>query len=239
MAGLTACLVLASAATAATPASSVLVTVDATANGNSAQYVAEFDVAAIEERYEWSLDEPVVLKDSVSGVELGTLSTLGLAYKGDPAIAMNFSLQSALPGVTFSISSALMSFAAISNPVAYATGGLTLTDLDHDQATLTGLLAGGAAYQGTFNNGPAAWASLFTAPLVAPSFSSVGITDRTPVGAGNWASVGYPVSSMQAQFMFQLNGADMASGTSMFEVVPEPSMCGLMLLGILFVLRRR
>lgn len=236
----TVCLMLATISFGATPASSVLVTVDAQADGRSAQYIAEFDVATIDGQYNWGLEEPVILTDQQTGTQLGTLWTLGLVYKGDPAIAMDFSLEAASAATSFTITSALLNFPTISNPLAYATGALTLTDLDQDQASLAGLLGGGATYQGMFNNSAASWANLLTLPVNAPQFGSVGVSDRTPVTAGTWGSVGSPVSSMQAKFSFQLSDHDSASGTSMFEVVPEPTTFGLIaVLGGLFVLRRR
>jgi hypothetical protein len=54
-----------------------------------------------------------------------------------------------------------------------------------------------------------------------------------------WAPIAGSVSSIESEFHFVLSANQEASGTSMFEVVPEPVGLSFLALGGLALLRRK
>jgi hypothetical protein len=223
----------------AMPTTATIVVVDAENAGESGQFAALFPAnALIEGTYGYELDAPVTI-NSAGGTQLGTLNSLGLVFNADPAVSLEFSVRAGAYGTNFTITSATISFDPISaaSAVAYATAAVTVTDRNSNGATLTGLFAGNKAYQARFN-GSTVWTSLLN-NLSAGAGSTNNADDRTPTLPTIWQSVGYQVSMISSQFKFHLTALDSASGTSMFEVVPEPATLGLLGLGLLLVLRRR
>jgi hypothetical protein len=163
---------------------------------------------------------------------MAVIDSLTLTYVADPKVTLAFSVRAGGAPANITISSSVLNFATIANPVAYASAAVTVTDESTDGATLTGLL-GANAYQGSFDGSP--WASLLANPVVAGSAASAFDQGLIPA----WQSVGTPVSSMQAKFKFTLSANDSASGTSVFEVVPEPATLTLLALGFVALIRRR
>jgi hypothetical protein len=59
-----------------------------------------------------------------------------------------------------------------------------------------------------------------------------------PVGGG-YSSITEAADSMSSLISFELSANDLASGTSHFQIIPEPSALGLLVLGSVALLRRR
>lgn len=181
--------------------------------------------------WSWNLESPVELTND--GGDTIAWITGGNAYcAGDPAVNFGFSVQAGDTDTTFSINSALVSFGTIQNPLAQAGAAFTITDTNHNGATLdTGR---GKAYYASTDQG------LFAA--LVDGFStgnghSASSDDNEP--DSGYDALGYPVSSIASSVSFTLSADDLASGTNSFEVIPEPSTLALVALGALSMLRRR
>jgi hypothetical protein len=182
----------------------------------------------------WSTDHEIPI---MSGTEV--LGTIGagsrIALYADPQIAMGFSFQADDADVNVTVTAATLSFPEITNGLARADAAFTLMDFLGSGATLTGLEPAGGAYRASYNlgttfaEGIGPMAVVPPAPLSDESFGSP--------GGGAYTSIG-PVSSMDAEIAFTLSAHAFASGSSNFEIIPEPA--GLLLLVVgLGVLRRR
>jgi hypothetical protein len=61
------------------------------------------------------------------------------------------------------------------------------------------------------------------------------VNDPDPV---NYRAVGSAVSDMSAEIKFSLTGFDLASGTTTYEIIPEPAAALLLVAGMLGLRRR-
>lgn len=174
-----------------------------------------------------------------ANIGLGDVATLDQAFLtvvgADPQIALGFAITAGAADTTVTITSTTLSFDPLVNPDAAASAGVTLTEGGSDPpATLTGLAGDlGSVYAAYYNVPPGTVFAEFVSSLT---------TDTTTSDSGNtggWVVISDTVSSMQAEYSFVLSGGDLASGTSNFLVVPEPTGLALLALGAVAVLRRR
>jgi len=164
---------------------------------------------------------------------LGTLQAqeTQVHFAQDPVVDLNFSVEAGpgAGGTAFSISSALLSFPTISNASARASAAFTLTDgVDDDGATLSPL-TGPGAYLAQYNGyvpGGATFTQLIPA-MAADPMSTTSLSEEYP-GGGLYQSLGGSAYDMSSQVSFTLSPNDLASGTSVFEIIPEPSALVLM-----------
>lgn len=171
------------------------------------------------------------------GTKLLEVNTLNGELDGDPAVSLAFSVTAGAWDTAVTITSALVGFPAITNPDAYASASITVTDNNGNGATVTGLFTGMKSYEARANG--AAWADLIDLVTALPNDSETG-KGRRPVVSGAWETIPGAVSSIQAAYRFMLTAEDSASGTSRFEVVvPEPAVLALLAMGGLALLRRR
>ncbi len=180
-------------------------------------------------RWTWSLPAAVEITNG-SGDVIAQLTSANVVYRGDPQIAFGFSAIAGGSTTTFIVASSLISFPTIPSALGNASAGLTLTDGDGDGGTLLGLHSAGGAYLAEYNGGTD-FAEL-VGPLSAPAGGSVSDSDIVPLTA-----LGTSVSSMNAWYYFSLTANDLASGTSNYQITPEPGVLALLLVGMF--LRRR
>jgi hypothetical protein len=216
--------------------SPVCVQIEASDGEGSDQVEIQIPVESLSaSNYSWQLESPITL--SYEEHTLGTVESLGVSLQGDPGVNLVFAVTAGSSLTTFSINSATVSFGAISNPLGYATAGITLTDANQDGATLTGQYPGSKAYQARYNTAATVWANLIS-PANASSAQTVLIGERKPTTG--WEVISASVDSIESGFTFSLTPQDTASGTSRFEVViPEPATFSLLVIGGLALLRRR
>jgi len=192
--------------------------------------------------YTWTLTESYEFW--AGGELLGVLSAeqgaTAVAYQTDPVVNLAFSVTAGpnAGGTDFTIKSALLSFPTIAVPEGRASTSFTVTDgLDDDGATLTPLAAP-KAYLAQYNGFVPAgttFTNLIDAIVVDPE-DTLGVSAEYP-GGGMYEAIGVAVSNMSAQISFTLSPNDLASGTSTFEIIPEPAT--FVLLAGLALLRRR
>ena len=174
-----------------------------------------------------------ITSDDPSHTVLGYLDETNISYDGDPLVNLSLSVTAGASNTTFTMNSAIVTFAPLLNPsgIALVSGG-TLTDHNDNSVTMTGLFPGGTIYEADYNvlTTPVDWANLVTTTTVGPSGTFSG---RKPT-SGSQLIVD-TVRSIQSHFAFTLSAGDSASASSTFNVsggtvVPEPST--LMLFGL-------
>jgi len=180
----------------------------------------------------WSPNEdiPLMSGDQVVGTIVKDDSYI--AIYADPQIAMGFSFQAGDTPTDVIVTSGVLSFPTIAGATGRADAAFTVMG---SGVSLVGLHPGGGAYHAYYND------SITFAEAIGPI--TVGPTE--PLAIGNFA---YPgggaylpigsVSNMGAEIAFTLSANGFASGSSNFEIVPEPAGLLLLALGVC-VLRRR
>ncbi len=185
-----------------------------------------------------SIDESVSLKGG-SGDFIAELSDLSVTLNGDPAVDLEFAVNAGAFDTTFTITSAVVDFDALTNPFAFASAAVTLTDRDPypgNGGSLNVVAPHDGLYQATYNAGTG----------FADLVGSLSKSDAGSIAADSFTSlltIAGDVTEIQSQFQFTVSANDSASGTSRFEVtpVPEPVTMHLLLAGWvgLLVWRRR
>ncbi|GMV97894.1 MAG: PEP-CTERM sorting domain-containing protein [Phycisphaerae bacterium] len=188
--------------------------------------------------WQWALPATGGLTIKDGTLELAQITDLALTIDTDPAVSLNFSVTANNTDTIFTITTAVLGFPTINNGQAFATAAITVTDNNGNGALLTGLQPGNKAYQARYNAGPMlVWADLVDPVSAAADASQTG-SERKPSPSGRLVIPG-PVSSMQTEFKFKLSAFDQASGTSRFDIIPEPATLVLLAAGGLGLLRRR
>lgn len=199
--------------------------------------------------YRWSSTETHLFFGS-DGTFLGCLNppdsteTSSIEYVVDPIVNLSFSVAAGNSTTVFMIGSALLSFPTISAAEARASVGFSVTDFfGGDGATLTGIggHSGTAGYVAQYNgfagtNSGTSFAEVLPSVVAAPFLTG---TDSATVPASGYTPIG-SASDMSSLVAFTLTAGDFASGTSTFEIIPEPTTGFLLLVaaGTLFARRR-
>ena len=151
---------------------------------------------------------------------VGEVENLEVELDGDPAVDLIFAVSAGNSDVSFTISSAVVAFAALDNPQAQASAAVTLTDgstIPVNGADLDVPAGESSLYHATYNGGTS----------FADLLSSLSISEGSgSASAGTGITViNDSVTSIAASFTFDLTAEDSASGTSRFEVfVPDPDI---------------
>jgi len=219
---------------AAMPAAAdMTITVSCTGGGQSG--VQQFTIPCNDGLVNWALPSPVTIM--AGDMTLGTIKGMTVQSCDEPYVDLFFDVEAGASDTAFDITSSVVSFTATVNPLAYASAGVTLTS-DNNGATMTGLFGQGKVYQAVYN-GSSVYASLVGGYSILGDLTDTH-SDRQPA-AGN-DTILDTVSSIQSEFKFELSALDQASGTSRFEVTPEPATLVLLSVGgagLMAVRRRR
>lgn len=214
-----------------------LLTITVSAGGNSGTW--SLPGPATSDPFSWALPETVNIYSSQNPtVLLATIDSLNLGLDGDPQVMLNFAVTAGNANTVFGLSSALVAFGSLTNPASFATAGITVTDNDSNGGSATGLFAGSKSYQASYNGGNL-FANLVSPVIAAPDSSGIGSERNPAVGT---IPIPGSVTSIKGEFSFVLTANDSASGTSRFNVVPEPSSVILALMaatGLYWAARRR
>jgi len=195
--------------------------------------------------WSWTLlvDVPILSLDGL--INMGTLQAgdTHVVFGQDPSVNLNFAVEAGPEaiGTTFTIKSALLSFPTVYNASARASAAFTLSDgVDDDGATLTPQVGESGSYKAQYNgfvpNGTTF--SQLIPQMVAAPMDQATLAEDFP-GNGLFQNLGTAVSDMSSQVSFTLSPNDLASGTTVFELVPEPSALVLLAVALGLVGRRR
>ena len=198
----------------------IVIQIEAIAGDEAASYVwAVPKVLDGANHMDWQMPAPMTLVGGNGPI--AALDMLSLGFDGDPGVSLAFAFTAGASATSFTLTSATVSFAPLTNPLAYASAAITLTDTDGDGASLTGSFTGNKAYEAHYNAGPTVWAQILD-PLSAAADMSVAGSARQP--ASGRQQIMASLTSIQSSFSFTLSANDQASGTSRFDVraVPEP-----------------
>lgn len=155
--------------------------------------------------------------------------------RSDPQVNLGFAMTAGNALTTFTVKSALLSFSPYLNPQGRASIGLNVSDSWDGSATLDGDGLLSKTFLSQYNGfvpGGTTFDELIDVVQVNEAFGTVSANDDTL-----WQPIGGVVSNMSTQIRFTLTANDSASGTSSFQIVPEPA--SLALLVALALLRRR
>ncbi|HRQ71425.1 MAG TPA: PEP-CTERM sorting domain-containing protein [Phycisphaerales bacterium] len=215
-------------------------TLVATVGGESGSFVATTDMGTWDDQgnFYWNLDNPIDIKTK-DGSVLATLGTASVTFIADPVIHLNFNVQANNQNTAFSVGSGLLSFPTISNAVGAASAAVSITDVNGNGVTFTPDAAGAhlSHYNGEVPGGTQ-FASLLNSGFSAGAFATDTASDEFP-GGGGFAPIGVGVFDMSARWSFTLTAFDLASGTSVYTIVPAPGSLALLGLGGLAAIRRR
>jgi hypothetical protein len=154
---------------------------------------------------------------------LGTINELEVGVQPDPLVKLKFAVSAGTTDTPFTITSAVVPVPGYTAAAGSASAAVTITDDGDSSVSLTGQFTGSKAYQAVYN-GSSVFRNLVD-PVSGTSGSYVG-----QEGSG-WQSIAGPVTSISSQFSFVLSHDDDASGTSVFQVVPEPGSLVLAAIG--------
>jgi hypothetical protein len=183
----------------------------------------------------WAIDSEVPILD-------GAIENFKLTVNVDPEVGIEFGVRAGPSTTTFDISSTLpanggiVSFDPMVNPTGYASAGVTLTDrVPVAGATITGLFPGGKTHQARYNG-----STVFANLVDGFSISSGTLTASEDKPLYGSQVINGTLTSIESEFLFTLSARDSASGTSTFEVIPEPAtICLLGFLSALVLPRNR
>jgi hypothetical protein len=226
------------------PVATAVLSMQVESGGNTASWSTQWAIDS--DKASWSLPSPLSIYSSTNPeLLLATVNGLSLSYDTDPFVSLGFNVVSGGAPTNFSISSAVVPLVpTITNGLAFATAGVTVTENPpFDGASMNGLFAGAKAYEARFNGGGSIFADLVS-PVIVPAFGITGTgTEKFPPGIGTTVVIPGLVFNIESQFNFTLSANDQASGTSIFNIVPEPStivLAACALIGLVWqVVRRR
>lgn len=210
--------------------------IDAANGSNAASFVVNFDQGEWEGgRWVYTLEETVDI-GGVGTIQSATVVIGNIGRAGGQTVSLNFNVAAGALNTVFGVSSGTFG-AAFPTAIGRASAAVTLTDTTGNGATLAP--DGGSVYSAYYNGLQGTqFAGLINGAVVAGAFSTVTAEAEFP-GGGNFAPIGGAINDISADWTFSVSAFDVASGTSVFTVVPAPASVALLGAAGLIARRRR
>lgn len=204
--------------------------VNATNDAGSGSFAINWDQGTWNEGT-WSFSTENVDINGIGMLQSATIVIENANRAGGQTVSLNFNVAAGAANTIFGISSGLAS-AILPTASGRASAAVTLTDTLGDGATLSP--DGASIYAARYNGAPGSvFANLLGNSLNAGIFSTVTDSDDT-----GFSPIVGALTDISAAWTFGVSAFDVASGTSVFTVVPTPG--SLALLGCAgFIARRR
>jgi hypothetical protein len=172
----------------------------------------------------------------------GTANEFVMTYYEDPTVNLNFAAMAGNTTTQFTFQSALLDIVpdiGAAFAVADASAGFTVTDIGgtNGGATLTGMTSTGRGYLAQYN-GFAGTESGTTFTQAFTSLSAGAFSSNSASHNVGPTALGVTAADMSSMVKFSLTRRDLASGTSTYNITPEPGSLALLALGIALLRRR-
>lgn len=176
----------------------------------------------------WEPVSAVPIVDPETAAVIATLENAVLEFRDCSEVALEFELEAGGSQTTVVFRTGQLSFGTIGSDVAEgrATASFSLTDLDGDGAQMVGLGGGGMGAFRAYFNGAAPDGTLFAhlVALISISGGTGSASQRDPTFG--YRAVGTAVSDMSVEVAFTLTPHDRLTGSTSFDVEPDPADCG-------------
>lgn len=194
----------------------------------------------------WQAENDLQITDPDTGEIIGTfLSSAALTSyvvpdgtRSNPQVNLGFAMSAGDEPTTFTVQSALLTLdPQYVNPDGKADAAISVTDFggNGDGAELIGQGPNGGAFLAEYN-GFVPGGTTFDEGIESIVADAWGT--ETGESHSGWLPINDTVVDMSTQISFTLTPGDSASGTSSFQVVPEPTGLLLLLAGLGLVRRR-
>jgi len=222
--------------------STTIIEVSATSGGYTDSFYMVWPVSSFEDQLTWALENPWTLSDG--GVDIASIEDLSVSFQADPAVDLGFQVRnsSLTQPVQFHCWTTTLIFEGAPNAQAVATASMTATQGvgSPSGVSVTGLLGDDdKCYQARYSTNEIVNTKTVFAELVPSQSFTVGGGWGETLPAIGYADLGTTVYMIESEFKFVLSAGDQASGTSYFEIVPEPATLLLLAAGGLVAGRRR
>jgi hypothetical protein len=217
--------------------SSTVLTISAVTNTGQGTLTIPFDEMFYDAGagiYDWSLEAPLNITDN-QGHLLATVMGLNTYIEGDPLLSVNFLIRAGAANVQLDITSATLMFDTLDPAEGVFSSQIGGTDMNGNGVAITGMFGGGKSCVAHYNVD-----QTFATIVDSQSAGAWGSTSKNETyPASGMTAFPAPVSSIWSEISFGLTARDMASGTGVYTVIPEPQTIALLLLGSLLSLRKR
>ncbi|RMH11261.1 MAG: hypothetical protein D6695_09555, partial [Planctomycetota bacterium] len=227
---------IAGSATLATAQAAEAFRVDAINGNGTGSFVVTFEDGTWDGNvWTYELDQARDLGPGVGSIESALIVITNNNRTGGQTVSLNFNVAAGALNTVFDVASGNVA-AALASAMGAASAGFSVTDTLGDGATLAP--DGDAIYTASYNNESSTFAQLLTSPVSAGAFSTASAFAEFP-GGGGYAPLTGAVTDISARWTFAVSAFDVASGTSVFTVIPSPASLALLGLGGLAIRRRR
>lgn len=180
------------------------------------------------ERVLWAWGRREIRSQGGGNKLIGTIESMIIDFDGDPLVDIAFTATAGSADTTFTITSALVSFDPLTDPIVEASASLELFDMAGSTAGAFVEPVGGATgvYRAEYNGG-----DLFSELVGGFDFDGPGGSVINASTDGPTTLFG-TITTIQGKLAFKLSADDTVSGQTRFEVtpVPEPSSWAMMIM---------